>query len=273
MLSPIDINTLQSSSFMGFPLSLPGVSSGTGTLLPAAAAGTDLLTTGLEASSLLSNPMAGGATQNPTAAYTDTMSGIMNNYMQLMTMLMQLMQANSKNQQNNLNQNGGNNAIDGNNAAVNNGADKVNGGNNNGAVNNADGAATGSAAVDQAKKFLGQNSIDLKGKLPNFTAAGGVTNNCADFVSSCLENAGLLKGHEVNVGHLEESLKKQGYVQVSREQSQPGDVWISDSAGHTELVAEAGGKTLIGSNGSESQKVSEDKYSGTKGGRFYHKSK
>jgi len=270
MLSPIDTNTLQSPSFMGFPLSLPGLSSVTGTLLPSAAAGADLVTTGLEASSLLSNPMAGGAAQNPSAAYTDTMSGIMSNYMQLMTMLMQLVQANTNSQ---LNQNGGNNAVDGNNAVVDNAADKADGGNNKGAVNKADGTATGNAAVDQAKKFLGRNSIDIKGELPNFTAAGGVTNNCADFVSSCLENAGLLKGHEINVVHLEESLKKQGYVQVSREQSQPGDVWISDSAGHTELVAEAGGKTLIGSNGSESQKISEDKHSGMNGGRFYHKAK
>jgi hypothetical protein len=193
---------------------------------------------------------------------------MLNDYMQLMTMLMQLMQNNNQNQLNNLNQNGANNAVNNNggadNAVNNNGA----GGN----VNANGGAATGNAAVDMARKFLGQNSIDLKGKLPNFTAAGGVTNNCADFVSSCLESAGLLKGHEINVGHLEESLKKQGYVQVPKEQAQPGDVWISDSAGHTELVAEAGGKTLIGSNGSSYQKVSEDKSSGNSG-RFYHKAK
>jgi len=130
---------------------------------------------------------------------------------------------------------------------------------------------SGNAAVDMAKKFVGSDSINIKGKMPHFTAAGGVTNNCADFVSSCLESAGLLKGHEINVGHLEDSLKKQGYRQVSRDQSQPGDVWISDSGGHTELVAEAGGRTLIGSNGSSYQRISEDQKSGMRGGRFYHK--
>jgi|GEM_PF-739099 len=130
---------------------------------------------------------------------------------------------------------------------------------------------SGNAAVDLAQKYLGRDSQSIKGELPNFTAAGGITNNCADFVSSVLESTGRLSGHEINVGHLEQSLKKQGYVQVPREQSQPGDVWISDSGGHTELVAEAGGKTLIGSNGSSRQRISEDHSSGMKGGRFYHK--
>ncbi len=132
-------------------------------------------------------------------------------------------------------------------------------------------SASGNAAVDLAEKYLGRDSIGMKGDLPNFTAAGGVTNNCADFVSSVLESTGRLKGHEINVRHLEQSLQKQGYQQVPREKAQPGDVWISDSAGHTELVSEAGGKALIGSNGSSRQKVSEDRYSGMHGGRFYHK--
>ncbi len=132
-------------------------------------------------------------------------------------------------------------------------------------------SASGNAAVDMAKKFLGRDSINIKGQMPHFTAAGGVTNNCADFVSSCLESTGRLKGHEINVGHLENSLQRQGYKQVSRAQAQPGDVWISGSGGHTELVAEAGGRTLIGSNGSSYQRISEDRSSGMRGGRFYHK--
>jgi len=62
-----------------------------------------------------------------------------------------------------------------------------------------------------------------------------------------------------------------GLREVPREQAQPGDVWISNGNTHTELVAEAGGKALIGSNGSERQKVSIDRYSGMNGGKFYHK--
>jgi hypothetical protein len=107
---------------------------------------------------------------------------------------------------------------------------------------------SGQDAVDLGKQYLGQNSIDIKGKLPNFTAAGGQTNNCADFVSSLLESTGRIKGHHVNVSELEQSLRQQGYQEVPKDQAQPGDVWISDSRGHTEMVAERGGTRLIGSN-------------------------
>ena len=49
-------------------------------------------------------------------------------------------------------------------------------------MSNTSQSASGNAAVDLAKKYLGRDSIGMKGDLPNFTAAGGVTNNCADFV-------------------------------------------------------------------------------------------
>jgi len=118
-------------------------------------------------------------------------------------------------------------------------------------------SGTGQAAVDMARKYLGRDSISLKGQMPHFTAAGGVTNNCVDFVSSALESQGLVKGHHINVKAFEKELQKQGYRQIPASQAQPGDVWINHSRGHTELVATAGAKTLIGSNGSARQKVSE----------------
>lgn len=118
-------------------------------------------------------------------------------------------------------------------------------------------SGTGQAAVDLARKYLGRDSIGLKGDMPHFTAAGGVTNNCVDFVSSALESQGLVKGHHINVKAFEKELQKQGYRQIPASQAQPGDVWINHSRGHTELVATAGAKTLIGSNGSARQKVSE----------------
>src|SRR5690349_4184318 len=37
-----------------------------------------------------------------------------------------------------------------------------------------------------ALTYVGSNSQDVKGHLPYFEAAGGQTNNCADFVSSNL---------------------------------------------------------------------------------------
>ena len=111
---------------------------------------------------------------------------------------------------------------------------------------------SGSAAVAMGRQFLGRESWSIKGQLPHFTAAGGQTNNCADFVSSCLESQGLIRGHHVNVRELEQSLLRQGYRPVPFHMAKPGDVWINASRGHTELVqgfdARRGGVSLIGSN-------------------------
>lgn len=131
----------------------------------------------------------------------------------------------------------------------------------NSALSRSSGGAGGSgqAAVDYARQFNGKDSISLKGKMKHFTAAGGITNNCADFVSSALESQGLVKGHHINVKSFEQELKKQGYRQVPTSQARPGDVWISNSRGHTELVATKGATKLIGSNngGDSRQEISE----------------
>jgi len=117
-----------------------------------------------------------------------------------------------------------------------------------GPLNSAPGS--GAAAVEMGRRFLGQNSIDIKGKLPHFTAAGGQTNNCADFVSSCLESQGLIKGHHINVKEMEKALIKQGWRQIPLNQAKAGDVWMNSSRGHTELVQgfQNGRLKLIGSN-------------------------
>lgn len=132
----------------------------------------------------------------------------------------------------------------------------------------------GGSAVDFARKYVGIPSYQLKGQMPKFTAAGGRTNNCADFVSSTLENTGGLKGHYVGVRNLESNLRQQGYSQVSASQAQPGDVWISNSRSHTELVSAAGGGRTIGSNNNGIpgfQRISErNKSIGS--GVYYHRS-
>ncbi len=107
---------------------------------------------------------------------------------------------------------------------------------------------SGSDAVELGRKFIGQNSADIKGKLPKFTAAGGQTNNCADFVSSLLESTGKLQGHHVNVKSMEQALIKQGWRRIPASQAKPGDVWMNHSRGHVELVTAAGGTRTIGSN-------------------------
>lgn len=106
----------------------------------------------------------------------------------------------------------------------------------------------GQAAVDDARKFLGQKSQDLKGQLDNFQAAGGKTNNCADFVSANLMNNGLLEGKQVNVDKLREQLQKEGWTTVDAADTKPGDVAFYNNKRHVELVSEAGGTKSIGSN-------------------------
>ncbi|MFN8614020.1 MAG: hypothetical protein U0931_41190 [Vulcanimicrobiota bacterium] len=130
----------------------------------------------------------------------------------------------------------------------------------------------GQAAVDYARRFLGRDSYTLKGQMNHFTAAGGKTNNCADFVSSALESTGQLRGHFVGVRALEGALQRQGYRRVPAQQAKPGDVWISNSRSHTELVTAPGGRKTIGSNNIRQgfQRISErDKNPGS--GVYYSK--
>lgn len=128
------------------------------------------------------------------------------------------------------------------------------------------------AAVDYARQFLDRDSYTLKGVMDHFTAAGGKTNNCADFVSSALESTGGLKGHYVGVKALEQALIAQGYRRVSGADAQPGDVWMNTSRGHTELVGSQGAKTLIGSNNIRPgfQRISEHPNDPNKG-VYYHR--
>ena len=128
------------------------------------------------------------------------------------------------------------------------------------------------AAADYARQFIGKDSYTLKGQMNHFTAAGGKTNNCADFVSSALESTGGLKGHFVGVKDLEKNLQKQGYHRVSGKDAQPGDVWMNSSRGHTELVGTKGATTLIGSNNIRPgfQRVSE-KPNNPNTGVYYHR--
>ena len=166
--------------------------------------------------------------------------------MQMVQMLSMMLLANTMRQAAMGGSGGGTSALDG--AGGSSGTGGLGGGS---AVDGASGgssAASGNNAVDLGRKFIGQNAIDIKGKLPKFTAAGGQTNNCADFVSSLLENAGTLKGHHVNVKGMEQALKQQGWRQIPAAQAKPGDVWMNHSRGHVELVTEAGGRKTIGSN-------------------------
>lgn len=114
------------------------------------------------------------------------------------------------------------------------------------------GGGAAARAVDIAKKYEGQDSKSLKGKLPGFTAPGGNTNNCAAFVSACLEHTGALPkgGGSASVSTLRGKLKSAGWKKVPGNQAPKGSVWMTaeGKGSHTELVASAGGKSTIGSN-------------------------
>ncbi len=110
----------------------------------------------------------------------------------------------------------------------------------------------GQRTVDYAREFEGMLSQDVKGKMENFTAAGGNTNNCADFVSSALQHTGRLDSHHIRVDELRQDLLDNGWRQIEQGEAQPGDVWMTESnkygGRHTELVTQPGGTHTIGSN-------------------------
>lgn len=114
------------------------------------------------------------------------------------------------------------------------------------------------AAVQIAFSLKGRESRTLtKNDLPAFTRTGQNTNNCAEFVSSCLDKAGAYKKQpdDASVANLARNLQKQGWRKVSKEQTKPGDVAVYNGSQHVELVSQPGGKQLIGSNGDALQVV------------------
>jgi Putative amidase domain len=123
------------------------------------------------------------------------------------------------------------------------------------------GCGSNSAAVSYATSQLGKAAINVN--LPNYRHAGGVTNDCADFVSACCANAGTFRKTpaDASVVSFRNNLIAQGWRPVPKDQAKPGDVAIiSGSAGpqHTELVATQGATKCIGSNGSSFQSISYD---------------
>lgn len=129
----------------------------------------------------------------------------------------------------------------------------------------------GARLVLRAASFVGQRSAALLGRLPFFKAAGGASNNCADFVSAILQSEGILRVHHTYVPNLEHQLRHDGWVRVPAAKAQPGDVWFSPDRGHVEIVAKPGGQTLIGSNnnGRHYQTISHGSPYG--GGAYYQR--
>ena len=128
-------------------------------------------------------------------------------------------------------------------------------------------------AVQIAGSQIGNASQGLQ--LANYHSDGRVTNNCSEFVSSCLAGAGMFNkssdDRDCNVSNFRTDLLKQGYQEVSKQQAQPGDVAIIGNS-HTELVSQAGASKAIGANGSATETVSQQSLSWAGGNvKYYHK--
>lgn len=108
------------------------------------------------------------------------------------------------------------------------------------------GDGSGQSTIDLARQFLGQRSKDVAGRMGPFSAAGGLTNNCADFVSSALVASGRLSRKNVNCKSLERQLQREGWRQIPADQARPGDVAFNQSRGHVQLCQ--GNGRQIGSN-------------------------
>lgn len=111
------------------------------------------------------------------------------------------------------------------------------------------GGGDSAKAVEIARQYMGQRTGSIQG-LPGFTRNGQDNNNCAEFVSACLDKAGTYKKQQgdASVATLAQNLQKQGWKKVSKEQTKPGDVAVFNKSQHVELVSQPGGKELIGSN-------------------------
>ncbi len=110
--------------------------------------------------------------------------------------------------------------------------------------------ARGDNPAKIAEKFLGRNAGDLKGsgELPAMQSWVPNNVNCANFVSGCLEAAGLIDQGQASasVAGLKANLLADGWTAVPLSEAKPGDVVISNGGGH--VVLYAGDGQFIGSN-------------------------
>ncbi|MGY1530501.1 LysM peptidoglycan-binding domain-containing protein [Luteimonas sp. A649] len=114
---------------------------------------------------------------------------------------------------------------------------------------------SGNSAAAIAEQFIGRNAGELKhsDELP---MQSWVPNNvnCANFVSACLQKAGLIDGSQASasVDNLASNLKGDGWKTVSLADARPGDVVLMQRDGQSHVVLfagfEGGQPKFIGSN-------------------------
>lgn len=123
------------------------------------------------------------------------------------------------------------------------------------AVSGPTAALNGANAAAIAEQFIGRNAGELKhsDELP---MESWVPNNvnCANFVSACLQQAGLINSSQASasVDQLANNLRADGWQQTSLDSAQPGDVVLMQSGGQSHVVFFAGFENgqakFIGSN-------------------------
>ena len=117
------------------------------------------------------------------------------------------------------------------------------------------GPVSGNNAAAIAEQFIGRNAGELKhsDELP---MQSWVPNNvnCANFVSACLQKAGLIDASQASasVDQLANNLKGDGWQTVSLANASPGDVVLMQRNGQSHVVLFAGMENgqpkFIGSN-------------------------
>ncbi len=116
-------------------------------------------------------------------------------------------------------------------------------------------SVSGNNAAAIAEQFIGRNAGELKhsDELP---MQSWVPNNvnCANFVSACLQKAGLIDASQASasVDQLANNLKGDGWQTVSLANARPGDVVLMQRDGQSHVVLFAGMENgqpkFIGSN-------------------------
>ena len=127
-------------------------------------------------------------------------------------------------------------------------------------------AKASGSAVDIATRFVGQPSwshtlgSDIRGAGWTYDNDGRQTDNCAEFVSSCLRMAGEIGFQEPSVLSLEARLRSAGWkYRAGAKESKAGDVWIHEaSPRHTVLVASDGGGETVGADGGSKEFIKRE---------------
>lgn len=126
-------------------------------------------------------------------------------------------------------------------------------------------------AATIARRFIGRDASELKrsGELPmNPNVPSTVC--CANFVTACLQKAGVINWHTDSVSVLRDRLQAEGWQRVDFRHAKPGDVVIMKNANqsHTVLFAglDASGRPqFIGSNNRNADGTQEVSWGGASG--------